>query len=94
MAYAFAGMRDYAGTLTFRPRRAPEEAARLRLCLTHRGVPFTVEVSADEARYTLQDGESLTIQHEDEKIVLTKDSPLAVRPVTKVKRASIPGANP
>ena len=51
-------------------------------------------VSADEARYTLQDGESLTIQHEDEKIVLTKDSPLAVRPVTKVKRASIPGANP
>ncbi len=90
MAYAFAGMRDYAGTLTFRPRRAPGQAAWLRLCLTYRGVPFTVEVSADEARYTLQGGESLTIQHEDEKIVLTKDNPLAICPVTRLESESAP----
>jgi len=60
-----------------RPPRAKEP--------THRGVPLTAGVSADEA---------LTVQHEVEKIVLTKDSPFAAGPATKAQLASIPGANP
>ncbi len=83
MAYAFAGMRDYNDTLTFRPRRAPEDKAKLRFFLTYRGQHLQVEISSDQARYTLQDGDSLSIHHEDEKIHLTKDNPLAIRPVAR-----------
>jgi alpha,alpha-trehalose phosphorylase len=80
-AYGYAGMQDYDGVLTFRPRRVPEETARLQLRLTYRGQLFNLEISTQEAKYTLVEGNELVLKHEDEAIRLTSDSPVVVRPV-------------
>jgi alpha,alpha-trehalose phosphorylase len=80
-AYGYAGMQDYDGILTFRPRRVPEETARLQLRLTYRGQLFNLEISTQEAKYTLIEGNDLVLKHEDEAIRLTSDSPVVVRPV-------------
>ncbi len=80
-AYGYAGMQDYDGVLTFRPRRVPEETARLQLRLTYRGQLFDLEISTQEAKYTLVEGNELVLKHEDEAIRLTSDSPVVVRPV-------------
>lgn len=80
-AYGYAGMHDYDGVLTFRPRRVPEETARMRLTLTWRGRLFDVEISTAEARYTLLEGHDLVLRHEDEEIRLTRENPAVTRPV-------------
>ncbi len=80
-AYGFAGMQDHDDVLTFRPRRVPEETARMRLRLTYRGQLFELEISTQEAKYTLIEGRDLVLKHEDEAIRLTPDSPVVVRPV-------------
>jgi alpha,alpha-trehalose phosphorylase len=40
-----------------------------------------VEIGVEKVEYTLREGESLEIQHETEVIRLTRDHPMAVRPV-------------
>ena len=81
LTYGFAGMRDDDGTLSFWPRRAPEDNATLRFPLTYRGKTLEVEIGTEQVKYTLREGESLVIRHEKEKIGLTKDHPVAVRPI-------------
>ncbi|MDH3437396.1 MAG: glycoside hydrolase family 65 protein [Betaproteobacteria bacterium] len=80
-AYGFTGMQDNDGILTFRPRRVPEETARMQLRLTYRGQLFEVEISTQEAKYTLIEGNDLVLQHEDEAFHLTPETPVVVRPV-------------
>jgi alpha,alpha-trehalose phosphorylase len=83
LTYGFGGMRDDDGTLSFWPRRAPEENAILRFPLTYRGQILEVEIGPETVQYSLREGERLVIRHEKEEIQLTREHPQAVRPVSK-----------
>jgi alpha,alpha-trehalose phosphorylase len=65
------------------PRRAPEENAIFRFQITYRSQRLEVEISLEQVRYALREGEGLEIHHETEKVLLTKEHPLAVRPVSR-----------
>src|SRR5262245_46086725 len=84
LTYGLAGMRDDDGTLSFWPRRAPEDNAKLRFPVTYRGQRLEVEISADRVEYTLRQGECLVIRHETEQIELTPQRPVVVRPVGRI----------
>src|SRR5262249_18584058 len=83
LAYGFGGMRDDDGTLSFWPRRAPQDNAILRFPVTYRGQRMQIEISTEKVEYTLCDGDDLMIRHEKEEIRLTKADPAAVRPVSR-----------
>jgi alpha,alpha-trehalose phosphorylase len=82
LAYGFGGMRDDGGKLSFWPRRAPEDNAILRFPVTYRGQMVEIEIGLDKVEYALREGERLVIRHEMEEIELTRENPLAVRPVS------------
>ena len=81
--YGLGGMRDDDGTLSFWPRRAPEDNAILRFPVSYRGQMLEVEISLEKVEYTLREGGSLVIRHETEEIQLTTENPVAVRPVSR-----------
>ena len=81
--YGLGGMRDDDGTLSFWPRRAPEDNAILRFPISYRGQMLEVEISLEKVEYTLREGGSLVIRHETEEIQLTRENPVAVRPVSR-----------
>ena len=83
LAYGLAGMHDDNGTLSFWPRRAPEDNATLRFPVSYRGRILQVEVGSSEVEYALLKGDSLLIRHESEQIELTPGHPVAVRPVSR-----------
>jgi len=83
LTYGFGGMRDDDGTLSFWPRRAPEESAILRFPITYRGQVLEVEIGLDKVEYALREGERLVIRHEKEELELTEENPRAVRPVSR-----------
>ncbi|SFV38183.1 glycoside hydrolase family 65 protein [Hyphomicrobium facile] len=83
LTYGFGGMRDDGGKLSFRPRRAPQVNAILRFPVMYRGQMLEVEIRQEKVEYTLREGKSLVIRHETEEIQLTREHPLAVRPVSK-----------
>jgi len=83
LTYGFGGMRDNDGTLSFWPRRAPEDNAILRFPLTYRGQMLEVEIGLDKVEYALREGECLVIRHEMEQVQLTREHPVAVRPVSR-----------
>ena len=82
LAYGLGGMRDTDGTLSFWPRRAPEDNAMLRFPVTYRGQMLEVEIGVRQVQYTLREGESLLIRHETEEVRLTKEHPRAVRAIS------------
>jgi len=83
LTYGFGGMRDDDGTLSFWPRRAPEENAVLRFPVTYRGQLLEVEIGLDEVKYALREGERLVIRHETQEVELTRENPVTVRPVSR-----------
>jgi alpha,alpha-trehalose phosphorylase len=83
LTYGFGGMRDDDGTLSFWPRRAPEDNAILRFPVTYRGQMLEVEIGLDKVEYALREGECLVIRHEMEEVELTRENPLVVRPVSR-----------
>src|SRR5215469_5634542 len=83
LIYGFGGMRDIDGTLSFWPRRAPQENGILRFPLTYRGQLLEVEIGLDNVEYRLREGDALTIRHETEQIHLTPENPVVTRPVSK-----------
>jgi alpha,alpha-trehalose phosphorylase len=83
LTYGFGGMRDDDGRLSFWPRRAPQDNAILRFPLTYRGQMLEVEIRVETVEYTLQEGECLVIRHETEDVQLTREHPVAVRPVSR-----------
>ena len=83
LAYGLGGMRDDDGTLSFWPRRAPEDNAILRFPVTCRGQMLEVEIGIDKVEYSLREGVCLMIRHETEEIQLTPQQPLAVRPISR-----------
>jgi alpha,alpha-trehalose phosphorylase len=42
-----------------------------------------IEIGLDKVEYALREGERLLIRHEKEEIELTRENPLAVRPVSR-----------
>ena len=80
--YGFAGMRDFGGRFSFRPA-LPKALKRLHFPLQLGTCVLEVDITRQEATYTLQKGESLNIWHLDEEISLTQDSRVATRPVSK-----------
>jgi alpha,alpha-trehalose phosphorylase len=94
LAYGFGGMRDDDGTLSFWPRRAPQENAILRFPVTYRGQIVDIQIGPESVEYTLREGDDLSIRHENEAIRLTKEHPAAVRPVSsrEVARCGAPYA--
>jgi alpha,alpha-trehalose phosphorylase len=83
LTYGLGGMRDHDGTLSFWPRRAPEDNAVLRFPITYRGQLLEVEIGLEKVEYTLRGGERLVIRHETEQLELTRENPLAVRAVSR-----------
>jgi alpha,alpha-trehalose phosphorylase len=88
LTYGFGGMRDNDGTLSFWPRRAPEENAILRFPVTYRGQTLEVEIGPEKVEYALRAGECLMIRHETEELRLSRENPVAVRPVSKTVAVS------
>jgi alpha,alpha-trehalose phosphorylase len=83
LTYGFGGMRDDDGTLSFWPRRAPQDNAILRFPVTYHGRMLEIEIALDRVEYALVEGERVAIRHEAEEIVLTRAHPIAVRPVSR-----------
>jgi alpha,alpha-trehalose phosphorylase len=83
LSYGLGGMRDHDGRLSFWPRRAPEDNAILRFPVTYRGQMLEVEIGQEKVEYALREGECLVIRHETEEIQLTREQPIAVRPVSR-----------
>jgi alpha,alpha-trehalose phosphorylase len=83
LTHGFGGMRDDNGTLSFWPRRAPQDNAILRFPVTYRDKVLEVEIGLRNAEYTLREGGALVIRHETEEIRLTREHPVAVRPVSR-----------
>ena len=77
--YGFAGMRDYGGQLTFRPR-IPPVLERLRFQLIFKGKALEVDASRTQTRYTLRAGSGLTITHEEYDLQLSPETPSCVQP--------------
>src|SRR5258708_12740151 len=67
LTYGFGGMRDYDGTLSFRPRRAPGDNAILRFLVTYRGQMLGFEIGLETVGYTFPQAQSLVIHHETER---------------------------
>ena len=82
-AYGFGGMRDNDGTLSFWPRRAPQENAIMCFPLTYRDQRLEVEIGPEKVEYALVEGECLIIRHETEEVRLTREQPVAIRPVSR-----------
>lgn len=89
IAYGFAGMRDNDGVLTFRPKRPTEAEGKQRFPLNFRGQLLQVENSSEGATYSLLEGDGLTIRHDDEEISLTKENPIATRPIAIIARNAL-----
>jgi alpha,alpha-trehalose phosphorylase len=70
----FGGMRDHSGVLSFAPR-LPARLERLAFRLTFRGRRLKVDVTKNEATYSLLDGESFEIRHHGDPITLARGEP-------------------
>jgi alpha,alpha-trehalose phosphorylase len=74
----FGGLRDHDGKLSFAPR-LPPRLERLRFRLLFRGRRLKVDVTRDEASYTLLDGSPLALSHHGEPLEVSPDSPVTRR---------------
>jgi alpha,alpha-trehalose phosphorylase len=83
LVYGLGGMRDSDGTLSFWPRRAPQDNAILRFPLTYCGQILEVEIGPENVEYALREGECLVIRHETENVQLTREHPTALRPLSR-----------
>jgi alpha,alpha-trehalose phosphorylase len=73
----FGGLRDHGGHLTFAPR-LPATLQRLRFVVRWRGAKVRVEITADQATYTVEDGPDLELElaHHGTAFTLTPDHPV------------------
>jgi alpha,alpha-trehalose phosphorylase len=83
LAYGFGGMRDNDGMLSFWPRRAPQDNGILQFSVTYRGQILEIDIGLEKVEYKLRQGERLVIRHETQDLELTRECPVAVRPVSR-----------
>ncbi len=74
VVYGLAGMRDYDGKLSFRPR-VPRLLDRVTFPLTIRGQQLQIDITRERAIYRLVDGTALEIEHDGQPISLTREQP-------------------
>jgi len=86
LAYGFGGLREYDGSLSFRPQPPPDAQSSLRFPITYRGQVLDVEISPESTTYSLREGAGMVIRHEGEVISLDRANPSAVRPTLKPLR--------
>jgi alpha,alpha-trehalose phosphorylase len=67
VVYGLAGFRDFGGRFSFQPHKQVRE---LRFHLLIRGQLLDVEITPDGAKYTLEEGDGLTIYHREERLDL------------------------
>jgi alpha,alpha-trehalose phosphorylase len=75
----FGGLRDHGGHLTFAPR-LPRTLQRLRFVVRWRGTKVRVEITADQATYTVEDGPDTRFElaHHGTAFTLTPDHPVVM----------------
>ena len=81
LVYGLAGMRDCDNMLNFHPRQVQGSKISVKFPLFFREQKFLVEIDNQSAKYSLLEGSSLALRHYDEEIRLTKENPVATRPV-------------
>ena len=79
LVYGFAGLRDAAGQISFKPR-LPEVWTRLTFHLTIRGNRLRIEAGTDETTYRLLGGGELGFEHHGTAVTLTSADPVATLP--------------
>lgn len=72
----FGGMRDHDGALSFTPH-LPQRLTRLTFGVCFRERRLKVEVTHEEARYSLGQGPPLQITHHGQTINVTKRHPVS-----------------
>jgi alpha,alpha-trehalose phosphorylase len=82
LVMGFGGLRHYDGTVSMKPR-LPTGISRLAFTLLLRGRHLRVEVTQENATYTMPEGEPLEIMHHGEKVTLSAGKP-QVRPIKPV----------
>jgi len=65
----FGGVRDYSEALSFFPRM-PAELQRLAFPVAWRGCMLRVEITSEQASYTMELGETLEFSHWGEKLTV------------------------
>jgi alpha,alpha-trehalose phosphorylase len=73
----FGGFRDEGGVLRFKPR-LPQALSRLAFRLAFRGRRLLVEISMQQARYTLIEGQALEIVHHGGQATIVAEQPLTL----------------
>ncbi|MBN2320435.1 MAG: glycoside hydrolase family 65 protein [Acidobacteria bacterium] len=81
LVYGIAGMQDYKGVLNFHPRQIPGAKLAVKFPLNYRGRMFLVEIQNQTTKYSLLEGDDLTLYHYDEEFTLTKQNPVVTRQV-------------
>ena len=88
----FGGLRHWDGTINFAPH-LPDGLTRLAFTLLIRGSRLRVEITHEEATYSLADGLPLEIMHYGEKLSLSDKKPQA-RPLQAVPSRPRPSQPP
>jgi len=81
LVYGIAGMQDCDGVLNFHPRLIPGADTSIKFPLIYRGQKIGFEIEDHSTKYSLLEGNDLTLYHYDEEIRLTKSNPVVTRPV-------------
>ena len=76
LVYGYAGMRDYGGAISFNPK-LPDRCTRFRFCLSIKKSLIEVELLCGRALYRLVDGPALDFHHNQDRVSLSPDAPLA-----------------
>jgi alpha,alpha-trehalose phosphorylase len=88
----FGGMRDHDGALSFTPR-LPQRLTRLAFGMCFRDRRLKVEVTHDQAHYSLLQGSPLQITHHGETIKITTQRPVS-RPILEIAARKPPRQPP
>ncbi|MHB8656537.1 MAG: glycoside hydrolase family 65 protein [Solirubrobacteraceae bacterium] len=84
----FGGMRDHDGALSFAPR-LPEPLTRLTFGICFRDRRLRVEVTHEEARYSLLEGPPLQIAHHGEEVTIANPESVS-RPIPEIIESKAP----
>ncbi|MFF6918490.1 glycosyl hydrolase family 65 protein [Streptomyces sp. NPDC012466] len=88
----FGGLRCSDGALRFAPR-LPERYSRLAFRVGFLGRCLRVELTADQATYTLTSGQPLTIHHHGSELTVSEEAPVS-RPIPELTHRPAPSQPP
>ena len=90
LVMGFGGLRDFGDVLSCAPR-LPDTLSRLAFSIRHRGRVFHVEVSSDQAAYTVARGSgAIRFTHYGEELTVTSGGAVVVRPIPAAPEVTPP----